>query len=156
MMRCGLETKLSEIKNNFLKTKQGYRFGVVDDVQEFEFTSRSVGVIVDGETTKNGQRYVNLNFYYSENKLKNDLLNFRERVREFIEFLDFNEDSFFDSSNFETKVEYGNIEDETKRLSLRTAIIKKTYRITNLLIDIDDNEYQKMSENIYLKCEEGM
>ncbi|MGL5647477.1 MAG: hypothetical protein ACRDDY_06465 [Clostridium sp.] len=156
MIRCGLNTRLLEIQNNLLKIKSQYRFGIVDDVDEFKFTSRSIGVIIDGETTKNGQRYVNLSFYYSENKIDNQLLNFRDKVREFIEFLDNNEDNDFDSSNFETKIEYGNIEDETQRASLRTAIIKKTYRITNLLIDIDDNEYQKMSENIYLKCEEGM
>lgn len=152
-MNCALVCKLTEIKEKFLEMKDGYRFGIVDDVEEFKFTSRSVGVIIDGETIKNGQRYVNLNFYYSENKLKNDLLNFREQVRKFVEFLDSNEDNFFDSSTFETKVEYGNIEDETQRLSLRTAIIKKTYKITTLLTK---EKHEKMSENIYLEYEEGM
>lgn len=152
-MNCALVCKLTEIKEKFLEMKDGYRFGIVDDVEEFKFTSRSIGVIIDGETIKNGQRYINLNFYYSENKVKNDLLNFREQVREFVEFLDFNEDNFFDSAAFETKVEYGNIEDETQRLSLRTAIIKKTYKITTLLTN---EKHEKMSENIYLKYEEGM
>lgn len=151
MIRCGLNAKLINIKDNLLKVKSQYRFGIVDDVEEFKFTSRSIGVIIDGETMKNGQRYVNLSFYYSENKLINKLLNFREQVREFIEFLDSQEDNSFDSYNFETKIEYGNIEDETQRASLRTAIIKRTYKITNLLINTEDNEYEKMNENIYLQ-----
>ncbi|MCJ8342477.1 MAG: hypothetical protein MJH09_06460 [Cetobacterium sp.] len=151
MIRCGLNAKLINIKDNLLKVKSQYRFGIVDDVEEFKFTSRSIGVIIDGETMKNGQRYVNLSFYYSENKLTNKLLNFREQVREFIEFLDSQEDNSFDSYNFETKIEYGNIEDETQRASLRTAIIKRTYKITNLLINTEDNEYEKMNENIYLQ-----
>lgn len=151
MIRCGLNAKLINIKDNLLKVQSQYRFGIVDDVEEFKFTSRSIGVIIDGETMKNGQRYVNLSFYYSENKLTNKLLNFREQVREFIEFLDSQEDNSFDSYNFETKIEYGNIEDETQRASLRTAIIKRTYKITNLLINTEDNEYEKMNENIYLQ-----
>lgn len=151
MIRCGLNAKLINIKDNLLKVKSQYRFGIVDDVEEFKFTSRSIGVIIDGETMKNGQRYVNLSFYYSENKLTNKLLNFREQVREFIEFLDSQEDNSFDSYNFETKIEYGNIEDETQRASLRTAIIKRTYKITNLLINTEDNEYEKMNENINLQ-----
>ncbi|MGL5311947.1 MAG: hypothetical protein ACRCZO_03315 [Cetobacterium sp.] len=154
-LKCGLIKKLEDIQKNFLRVKEQYRFGVVDDVEEFHFSSRSIGVVIDGEEVKSGQRYVNLNFYYSENKLTNGLLTFREQVREFLDFLDSQEDSSFDSYNFNTKIEYGNIEDETQRASLRTAIIKKTYKITNLFTNLDDSEYEKMSKNIYLEYEEG-
>lgn len=152
-MKCGLIRKIDDIRNKFLKKKDGYRFGIIDTIEEFLFTSRSVGVMIDNEEFKNGQRYISLSYYFSENNIKNGILDFREKVREFIEFLNDEESSMFDSSSFSTKIEYGDIVDETKRISIRTAIIKKTYKITTLISEINSEDYKKMSENIYLKQE---
>ena len=149
----GFTHKLLEIKGKFETRNLTFRMGIVEDEEDFKFQSRSVAVVLDGESVSESRRKtIDIIFYYSraKEKAKDRILDFRNEVKEFIRFLGDFEGRDFTAQN--KKTEYGNFSDETGRSSIRTASIKVTYDITSLRdVEVDD-DYELM-DGLYLDIE---
>jgi hypothetical protein len=149
----GFTHKLLEIKREFETRNPTFRMGIVEDEEDFKFQSRSVAVVLDGESVSESRRKtIDIIFYYSraKEKAKDKILDFRNEVKEFIRFLGDFEGRDFTAQN--KKTEYGNFSDETGRSSIRTASIKVTYDITSLRDVEVDADYELM-DGLYLDIE---
>lgn len=142
----GLTHRLLAMKEAYRARDNTFHFGVVDDINEFKFTGRSIVVVVEAENETLTKKTVDLTFYYAKARPSGGeaALNFRSESKSLTKFIsEFEDDDFF-TEQFQTK--YGIAEGVREDFSV--AEIKGTFDITRLrdVETSDDDIYEKMND----------
>ncbi len=148
----GLTYRLLKMKEAHKERDKTFQFGVVDNINEFKFTGRSVAVVIEREKETLAKKSVDLTFYYAKARPKEGdaILNFRSEAKGFTDFIsDFEDDEFYTD---QFQINYGVTEGVRGDFSI--AAIKGNFDITKLR-DVDTSEdgiYEKMKD-LYLSVE---
>lgn len=145
-----INRRLAFFKDKFEKEKGRERWKVFyqDDFIEEKVEGNTVYFVITGEEEIKKQKTINFSIFYVKSSSRYALLDFREEVKDFIEYLKKN----FETSNFYNvensyKIEYSTI---TERGGIRVAEIQCSYDCTRDILDTEKFTDMKNLNDSYI------
>ena len=148
----GLTYRLLKMKEAHKERDKSFQFGVVDNINEFKFTGRSVAVVIERESESQTKKSVDLTFYYAKARPKEGdaILGFRSEAKGFTDFISEFEDDDFYTDQFQ--IDYGVTEGVRGDFSI--AAIKGNFDVTKLRdVDLSEGEIYEKMKDLYLTVE---
>lgn len=139
-----IKEKLEKFKNDFEKTKKKWKVFFQDYFDEEEIQDNTVYIVISSEEENEKQKIIELEFYYCKcNYNRNGTLEFRDNVREFLDYIKNNLENahFYCIKTY--KIEYSTL---YSKGAIRVAKISGTFNYTTLCLENKNNEEYELME----------